>query len=84
MDGKVPAESLYVVAKLQMEIARAEASLDRKGRQVGLSWEAMALCLDISKQASRPQIRKEINLSREANAPRSGRLPTPPGLIWDL
>ncbi|MDE8667989.1 AsnC family protein [Pseudarthrobacter sp. H3Y2-7] len=51
MDGKGPAEALYAVAELQKEVGRTEASLVRKARQAGLSWEAIALCLGVSKQA---------------------------------
>jgi DNA invertase Pin-like site-specific DNA recombinase len=51
MDGKGPAEALYAVAELHKEIGRAEAALVRNARQAGLSWEAIALCLGISKQA---------------------------------
>ena len=48
MDGKGPAEALYAVAELQKEVGRTEASLVRKARQAGLSWEAIALCLGVS------------------------------------
>nr|WP_309815559.1 AsnC family protein [Pseudarthrobacter sulfonivorans] len=51
MDGKGPAAALYAVAELQKEVGRAEASLVRKARLTGLSWEAIALCLGVSKQA---------------------------------
>jgi hypothetical protein len=51
MDGKGPAEALTAVAELQKEVARTEASLVRKARQSGLSWEAIASCLGVSKQA---------------------------------
>jgi hypothetical protein len=51
MDGKGPAEGLYAVAELQKEVGRAEAALVRRARQEGLSWEAIALCLGVSKQA---------------------------------
>ncbi|MGM9470463.1 AsnC family protein [Pseudarthrobacter sp. YS3] len=51
MDGKGPAEALYAVAELQKEVERTEASLVRQARQAGLSWEAIALCLGVSKQA---------------------------------
>lgn len=46
-----PAEVLNAVAELQKEVARTEAPLVRKDRQAGLSWEAIALCLGVSKQA---------------------------------
>jgi hypothetical protein len=32
-------------------VNRTEASLVRSARQAGLSWEAIALCLGVSKQA---------------------------------
>ncbi|WP_354189785.1 AsnC family protein [Arthrobacter sp. UYCu712] len=51
MDGKGPAEALYAVAELRKEVGRAEGALVRKARQAGLSWEAIALCLGVSKQA---------------------------------
>jgi hypothetical protein len=51
MDGKGPAEALYAVAELHKEVGRAEAALVRRARQEGLSWEAIALCLGVSKQA---------------------------------
>ncbi|QOT15235.1 MULTISPECIES: AsnC family protein [Paenarthrobacter] len=43
--------SLQAVTELQKEVSRTEASLVRKARQAGLSWEAIALCLGVSKQA---------------------------------
>ncbi|MDQ6752627.1 MAG: AsnC family protein [Actinomycetota bacterium] len=51
MDGKGPAEALYAVAELHREVGRTEAALVRRARQAGLSWEAVALCLGVSKQA---------------------------------
>ena len=51
MGGKGPAEALQIVAELQREIARSEAGLVRNARQAGLSWEAIAQCLGVSKQA---------------------------------
>lgn len=45
------AEALHAVAELQKELGRAEASLVRKARQAGLPWEAITLCLGVSKQA---------------------------------
>ncbi|WP_299168806.1 AsnC family protein [uncultured Arthrobacter sp.] len=51
MDGKGPADALHAVAELQKEVARTEASLVRAARGAGLSWEAIALCLGVSKQA---------------------------------
>lgn len=51
MDGMGPADALHTVAELQKELNRTESSLVRKARQAGLSWEAIALCLGVSKQA---------------------------------
>jgi hypothetical protein len=51
MDGMGPADALHAVAELQKEVNRTEASLVRSARQAGLSWEAIALCLGVSKQA---------------------------------
>lgn len=51
MDGKGPAESLQIIAELQREVARSEAGLVRSARQAGLSWEAIAQCLGVTKQA---------------------------------
>lgn len=51
MDGMGPAEALHAVAELQKEVSRTESSLVRSARQAGLSWEAIALCLGVSKQA---------------------------------
>ncbi|TKV29110.1 AsnC family protein [Arthrobacter sp. NamB2] len=51
MDGKGPAESLQLVAELHREVGRTEAALVRSARQAGLSWEAIAQCLGVTKQA---------------------------------
>ncbi|MDF2051799.1 MULTISPECIES: transcriptional regulator [unclassified Arthrobacter] len=51
MDGMGPAEALQAIAELQKEVHRTESSLVRSARQAGLSWEAIALCLGVSKQA---------------------------------
>ncbi|MBG6226055.1 DNA invertase Pin-like site-specific DNA recombinase [Arthrobacter sp. CAN_A2] len=51
MDGKGPAEALRILAELQREVARREAGLVRSARQAGLSWEAIAQSLGVSKQA---------------------------------
>ncbi len=51
MDGKGPAESLRAIAELHREVGRAEAGLVRGARQAGLSWEAIAQSLGVSKQA---------------------------------
>ncbi|WP_130175921.1 AsnC family protein [Cryobacterium sp. SO1] len=49
--GKGPAEALHIVAELHREVARSEAGLVRSARQAGLSWEAIAQCLGVTKQA---------------------------------
>lgn len=51
IDGKGPAEALQIVAELHREVARSEAGLVRSARQDGLSWEAIAQCLGVTKQA---------------------------------
>ena len=51
MGGKGPADTLQIVAELHRETARSEAGLVRNARQAGLSWEAIAQCLGVSKQA---------------------------------
>ena len=51
MDGKGPAEALCAVAELHKELARTETAVVLRARQVGLSWEAIAVCLGVSKQA---------------------------------
>ena len=51
MDGKGPAEALYVVAELRRELARTETEAVLRARKAGLSWEAIATCLGVSKQA---------------------------------
>jgi len=51
MDGKGPAEALYAVAALHKELARTETEAVLRARQAGLSWEAIAVCLGVSKQA---------------------------------
>jgi hypothetical protein len=49
--GKGPADALRTVAQLRGEVARTEAGLVRSARQAGLSWEAIADCLGVTKQA---------------------------------
>ena len=51
MDGKGPVDALKVIAELHREVARSEAGLVRSARQAGLSWEAIAQSLGVSKQA---------------------------------
>lgn len=51
MDGKGPAEALHAVAELRKEVARTESEAVLRARRAGLSWEAIATCLGVSKQA---------------------------------
>ena len=51
MDGKGPAQALYAVADLRKELARTETEAVLRARRAGLSWEAIAVCLGVSKQA---------------------------------
>jgi hypothetical protein len=51
MDGKGAAETLYAVAELRREVARTETEAVLRARRAGLSWEAIATCLGVSKQA---------------------------------
>jgi len=51
MDGDNPVNGLQAVAELHREIGRAEAALVRRARLSGLSWEAIAHALGVSKQA---------------------------------
>ncbi|WP_160666453.1 AsnC family protein [Pseudarthrobacter sp. ATCC 49987] len=51
MDGTGPAEALYAVAELRKEVARTESEAVLRARRAGLSWEAIATCLGVSKQA---------------------------------
>ena len=46
-----PAEALYAVAQWRKELARTESEMVARARSAGLSWEAIALCLGVSKQA---------------------------------
>ncbi|MFC8303783.1 AsnC family protein [Specibacter sp. NPDC057265] len=49
--GVGPAEALYALAEQRRELARMESELVARARSAGLSWEAIALCLGVSKQA---------------------------------
>lgn len=51
MGGKGPAEALYAVADLRKELARTETEAVLRARRAGLSWEAIAVCLGVSRQA---------------------------------
>ncbi|WP_285724096.1 AsnC family protein [Psychromicrobium xiongbiense] len=51
MDGENPTEALYALSELQREVSRTEAALVRRARQSGMSWELIAVCLGVSKQA---------------------------------
>lgn len=50
-EGHGPAEALYAVAAARKELARTESELVARARAAGLSWEAIALCLGVTKQA---------------------------------
>ncbi|MCR2812786.1 AsnC family protein [Microbacterium sp. zg.Y1084] len=51
LSGKGPAAALRAVTQLRGEVARTEAGLVRSARQAGLSWEAIAEYLGVTKQA---------------------------------
>ncbi|MEO8221294.1 MAG: AsnC family protein [Specibacter sp.] len=51
MDALGPAEALYAVAACRKELARTESEMVVRARAAGLSWEAIALCLGVTKQA---------------------------------
>lgn len=51
MDGMGPSEALYAVAESRRQLARTESEMVARARVAGLSWEAIALCLGVSKQA---------------------------------
>ncbi|ALE91795.1 transcriptional regulator [Arthrobacter alpinus] len=51
MDDKSPAQALYAVAELRKYLSTTELEMVARARSVGLSWEAIALCLGVSKQA---------------------------------
>lgn len=51
MDGNNPSEALSALSELQKELGRTEAALVRRARQSGMSWEMIATCLGVSKQA---------------------------------
>ncbi|WP_394941039.1 AsnC family protein [Psychromicrobium sp. YIM B11713] len=51
MDAENPTEALFALAELQREVSRTEAALVRRARQSGFSWEMIAVCLGVSKQA---------------------------------
>ena len=50
-EGMGAAEALYAVAAARKALARTEAEMVPRARAAGLSWEAIALCLGVSKQA---------------------------------
>lgn len=51
MDGMGPAEALAAIAESRRELARTESEMVARARAAGLSWEAIALCLGVTKQA---------------------------------
>jgi hypothetical protein len=46
-----PLDALRAIAKLQPELERVEAVAVRRARVAGASWQLIALCLGVSKQA---------------------------------
>lgn len=51
MDANSPSDALFALSELQREVGRTEASLVRRARQSGMSWEMIAVCLGVTKQA---------------------------------
>ncbi|MBM6620973.1 helix-turn-helix domain-containing protein [Micrococcaceae bacterium RIT802] len=51
MDSGGPVQRLQAVAQMNTELRRAEAVLVRRARGEGLSWEAIAQALGVSRQA---------------------------------
>ncbi|HXD27585.1 MAG TPA: sigma factor-like helix-turn-helix DNA-binding protein [Arthrobacter sp.] len=51
MDAGGPVDRLQAVAALSQEVRRTEAVLVRRARGEGLSWEAIAQALGVSRQA---------------------------------
>lgn len=51
MDADNPTEALFALAELQRELGRTEAAVVCRARSAGLSWEMIAVCLGVSKQA---------------------------------
>lgn len=51
MDAGGPVERLQAVAELNRELRRTESALVRHARGQGLSWEAIAQALGVSRQA---------------------------------
>jgi hypothetical protein len=46
-----PIVALRAIVKLQRELDRIEAAAVRRARNAGASWQLIALCLEVSKQA---------------------------------
>ena len=46
-----PIAALRAVTKLQREVDRVEAVTVRRARNAGASWQLIALCLEVSRQA---------------------------------
>ncbi|MEG9248147.1 AsnC family protein [Arthrobacter sp. Soc17.1.1.1] len=59
LSGKGPADALRTIAQLRGEVSRTEAGLVRSARQAGLSWEAIAECLGVTKQAAHRKYGKQ-------------------------
>lgn len=50
-DSGDPLDSLRAIVRMRAELDRAEAVAVRRARHRGASWQLIALCLGISKQA---------------------------------
>ena len=50
-DSADPIVALRAIAQLQLELDRVEAVAVRKARVAGASWQFIALCLGVSRQA---------------------------------
>lgn len=46
-----PIEALRAVHRMRAELDRIEATAVRRARNAGASWQLIALCLEVSKQA---------------------------------
>lgn len=46
-----PLESLRAIAQLRLELDRVEAVAIRRARNAGASWQLVAMCLGVSRQA---------------------------------
>ncbi|MHA7295039.1 AsnC family protein [Arthrobacter sp. HLT1-21] len=51
LDDGGPVNRLQAVSELRKELGRAETAAVRQARQAGLSWEAIAQALGVTRQA---------------------------------